>query len=135
MARPALTTHQRVSENGYRETTIADVVREARVSKSTFSAHFADEDCYVALYSAAVDNVLDAVREAHDADRGPGGAGDGPVVRRAHRVGGSAGGQPLSSRSSMSSTGPSRPGSASAPSLSILSSTSSWIAPTAARNT
>jgi AcrR family transcriptional regulator len=85
MARPALTTEQRteqdrrhhrqllqgmarcVSEKGYGATTIADVVREARVSKSTFYAHFADkEECYVALYSAAVDNVLDAMREADE---------------------------------------------------------------------
>src|SRR4051794_11695156 len=83
MARPALTTKQRseqdrrqhrqllqgmaacVSEKGYGATTIADVVRAARVSKSTFYAHFADkEDCYLALYSAAVNNVLDAMREA-----------------------------------------------------------------------
>jgi AcrR family transcriptional regulator len=83
MARPTLTTAQRtdqdrrhhrqllrgmarcVSEKGYGATTIADVVREARVSKSTFYAHFADkEECYVALYSAAVDNVLDAMRDA-----------------------------------------------------------------------
>jgi AcrR family transcriptional regulator len=83
MARPALTLQQRteqdrrhhrqllqgmargVAEKGYGATTIADVVRAARVSKSTFYAHFADkEDCYVALYSAAVDNVLDAMRDA-----------------------------------------------------------------------
>jgi AcrR family transcriptional regulator len=91
MARPALTTEQRteqdrrhhrqllqgmarcVSEKGYGATTIADVVREARVSKSTFYAHFADkEECYVALYSAAVDNVLDAMRDADDAARDAG---------------------------------------------------------------
>ncbi|MCZ4491323.1 MAG: TetR/AcrR family transcriptional regulator [Conexibacter sp.] len=83
MARPTLTSAQRteqdrrhhrqllegmarcVSHNGYGATTIADVVREARVSKSTFYAHFADKEaCYVALYSAAVDNVLDAMRAA-----------------------------------------------------------------------
>ena len=83
MARPALTDKQRteqdrrqhrqllqgmaacVSEKGYGATTIADVVRAARVSKSTFYAHFADkEECFVALYSAATNNVLDAMREA-----------------------------------------------------------------------
>jgi AcrR family transcriptional regulator len=83
MARPALTAQQRteqdrrhhrqllqgmatsVSEKGYGATTIADVVRAARVSKSTFYAHFADkEHCYLALYSAAVNNVLDAMRDA-----------------------------------------------------------------------
>jgi AcrR family transcriptional regulator len=83
MARPALTIEQRseqdrrhhrqlleglavsVADKGYAATTIADVVREARVSKSTFYAHFADkEECYMALYSAATNNVLDAIREA-----------------------------------------------------------------------
>jgi AcrR family transcriptional regulator len=83
MARPTLTAEQRsqqdrrqhrqllqgmaacVSEKGYWATTIADAVRAARVSKSTFYAHFADkEECYVALYSAASNNVLDAMREA-----------------------------------------------------------------------
>jgi AcrR family transcriptional regulator len=83
MARPTLTIEQRseqdrrhhrqllqgmvacVSDKGYGATTIADVVREARVSKSTFYAHFADkEECYVALYSAATNNVLDAMRAA-----------------------------------------------------------------------
>jgi AcrR family transcriptional regulator len=91
MARPALTTEQRteqdrrhhrqllqgmarcVSDKGYGATTIADVVREARVSKSTFYAHFADkEECYVALYSAAVNNV---VRAMSAADAAAGAAG------------------------------------------------------------
>jgi AcrR family transcriptional regulator len=83
MARPTLTAEQRsqqdrrqhrqllqgmaacVAEKGYWATTIADAVRLARVSKSTFYAHFADkEECYVALYSAASNNVLDAMRAA-----------------------------------------------------------------------
>jgi AcrR family transcriptional regulator len=83
MARPSLTTQQRSEQDrrqhrqllrgmaaclrvkGFGATTIADVVREARVSKSTFYAHFADKEaCYVALYSAAVNNVLDAMRDA-----------------------------------------------------------------------
>src|SRR4051812_34443170 len=57
-----------IRARGFGATTIADVVRAARVSKSTFYAHFADKEaCYVALYSAAVDNVLKAMREADDA--------------------------------------------------------------------
>jgi AcrR family transcriptional regulator len=83
MARPTLTAEQRsqqdrrqhrqllqgmaasVAEKGYWGTTIADAVRHARVSKSTFYAHFDDkEQCYVALYSAASNNVLDAMRDA-----------------------------------------------------------------------
>jgi AcrR family transcriptional regulator len=99
MARPALTTEQRsvqdrrhhrqllegmaacVGGKGYGATTIADVVREARVSKSTFYTHFADkEECYVALYSAASNNVLDAMREA---DLAAGAAG---IAWREHLV-------------------------------------------------
>src|SRR3954471_24495182 len=91
MARPALTAAQRTEQDrrqhrrlllgmarcvgakGFGATTIADVVREARVSKSTFYAHFADKEaCYVALYSAAVNNVLDAMRQADAAARGDG---------------------------------------------------------------
>jgi AcrR family transcriptional regulator len=83
MARPALTSEQRseqdrrhhrqllrgmaecVGTKGYLATTIADVVRAARVSKSTFYAHFADKEaCYLALYSAAANNVLAAMRAA-----------------------------------------------------------------------
>jgi AcrR family transcriptional regulator len=83
MARPTLTAEQRsqqnrrqhrqllqgmaaaVADKGYWGTTIADAVRLARVSKSTFYAHFADKEaCYVALYSAASNNVLDAMRAA-----------------------------------------------------------------------
>jgi AcrR family transcriptional regulator len=83
MARPTLTAAQRTDQDrrqlrrlllgmarcvgakGFAATTIADVVREAHVSKSTFYAHFDDKEaCYVALYSAAVDNVLDAMRAA-----------------------------------------------------------------------
>ena len=83
MPRPALTAEQRTEQEArqlrqllrgmaaclraqpFAHTTIADVVRAARVSKSTFYAHFADKEaCYVALYSAAVDNVLKAMREA-----------------------------------------------------------------------
>jgi AcrR family transcriptional regulator len=91
MARPVLTIQQRTEQDrrqhrqllegmarcigakGFGATTIADVVREARVSKSTFYAHFADKEaCYVALYSAAVNNVLDAMRAADAAARDDG---------------------------------------------------------------
>jgi AcrR family transcriptional regulator len=40
-----------VSEDGYAETTIADVVRVARTSRSVFYKHFADkEECFVETY-------------------------------------------------------------------------------------
>jgi AcrR family transcriptional regulator len=83
MARPVFTSEQRedqqrrrhrrllrgmgdvVAEKGYTATTISDIVAAARVSKSTFYEHFADKQaCYLALYSAATNNVLDAMRTA-----------------------------------------------------------------------
>jgi AcrR family transcriptional regulator len=93
MARPTLTIQQRralesarerqllrgmaatVSTKGYAATTIADIVRHARVSKSTFYVHFADkEQCYVELYSRAADNVIarmEAAAHAAAADDRP----------------------------------------------------------------
>ncbi len=54
-----------VTEQGYPATTIADVVRHARVSKRTFYEHFADkQECFLATYVAASDTVLAAVTAA-----------------------------------------------------------------------
>jgi AcrR family transcriptional regulator len=39
-----------IRERGFRETTVADVVRQARTSRRTFYEHFATkQDCYIAL--------------------------------------------------------------------------------------
>jgi AcrR family transcriptional regulator len=49
-----------VSERGYASTTIAHIVKHARVSKRTFYEHFADkEECFLALYAEAT-NILRA---------------------------------------------------------------------------
>lgn len=54
-----------VARNGYAETTIADIVREASVSRRTFYEHFAAKaDCLVALYEAASHNALQVLRDA-----------------------------------------------------------------------
>ena len=54
-----------VARNGYAETTIADIVREASVSRRTFYEHFSTKaDCLVALYEAASHNALKVLREA-----------------------------------------------------------------------
>lgn len=54
-----------VAEKCYAETTIADVVRHARVSKRTFYQHFpAKEECLLALYAAASERVIQAITEA-----------------------------------------------------------------------
>ena len=54
-----------VARKGYAETTIADTVAEASVSRRTFYEHFATKaDCLVALYEAASHNALKVLREA-----------------------------------------------------------------------
>ena len=54
-----------IAEKGYAATTIADVVRHARVSKRTFYEHFADkEECFLALYSETSDELLELIAEA-----------------------------------------------------------------------
>jgi AcrR family transcriptional regulator len=50
-------------EKGYRATTVADIARVARVSKTGLYAHFHDkEDCLLELVSRATDKVLDELR-------------------------------------------------------------------------
>jgi AcrR family transcriptional regulator len=55
-----------VAERGYAAATIDDVVRGAGVSKKTFYEHFTDkQDCFLAAYEAASEELLARVREAH----------------------------------------------------------------------
>jgi AcrR family transcriptional regulator len=55
-----------VAERGYAGATIDDVVRRAGVSKATFYEHFADkQECFLAAYEAASEELLARVREAH----------------------------------------------------------------------
>jgi AcrR family transcriptional regulator len=56
-----------MAEKGYQATTIADIAREARVSKTVVYAHFRDkEQCLLELYSRATDQVLATVRSARE---------------------------------------------------------------------
>ncbi len=56
-----------VAGKGYAETTIADIVRAASVSRRTFYEHFAGKaECLVALYEAASRNGLKVLRDAID---------------------------------------------------------------------
>lgn len=58
---------QAVAVKGYAETTIADIVREAAVSRRTFYEHFSTKtECLIALYEAASRLALQAVSEAFD---------------------------------------------------------------------
>lgn len=48
-----------VTEKGYAQATIADVVRHARMSKRTFYRHFADkEECFLAAYASLSERLL-----------------------------------------------------------------------------
>ncbi|HVH43596.1 MAG TPA: TetR/AcrR family transcriptional regulator [Labilithrix sp.] len=54
-----------VLERGYAKSTIADIVKNARVSKRTFYEHFADkEECFLALYEAAIDFLIQGIDHA-----------------------------------------------------------------------
>jgi AcrR family transcriptional regulator len=68
-----------IAENGYRRTTVADIVRRARTSRRTFYAHFSGKEaCFVALLtdtsaqmirqiSAAVDQTAPWGHQVHQA--------------------------------------------------------------------
>ncbi|MFI0482791.1 TetR/AcrR family transcriptional regulator [Actinomadura sp. 9N215] len=56
---------QAVGENGYARTTVADVLKRARVSRETFYEHFPDKQaCFLAAYQAAADRIEGVVIEA-----------------------------------------------------------------------
>jgi AcrR family transcriptional regulator len=56
-----------VSRKGYGDTTIADIVGEASVSRRTFYEHFESKaECLIALYGAASHNALKVLRDAID---------------------------------------------------------------------
>lgn len=56
-----------VAHRGYADTTIADIVREASVSRRTFYEHFSTKaECLIALYEAASRNALKVLRDAID---------------------------------------------------------------------
>lgn len=62
-----------MAAKGYQATTIADIAREGRVSKTVVYAHFRDkEHCLLELYSRANTTVLATVRQAQDEARAAG---------------------------------------------------------------
>ena len=58
-----------VAAKGYAATTVADVVRAAGVSRSTFYELFASKEaCFLNAYNQGVEDLIDAVRDAvHEA--------------------------------------------------------------------
>src|SRR5699024_12427863 len=56
-----------IAADGYRNTTVADIVRRARTSRRTFYQHFADkEGCFVALLDNANTDMINRISSAVD---------------------------------------------------------------------
>lgn len=56
-----------VRERGYRETTVADVVRHARTSRRTFYEHFdSKQDCFIALLAERNNETIQQIYDAVD---------------------------------------------------------------------
>lgn len=54
-----------VAENGYADTTIAEIAKRAGTSKRTFYEHFSDKQaCYLAAYERAVEYILSQMAAA-----------------------------------------------------------------------
>jgi AcrR family transcriptional regulator len=54
-----------IEQSGYRETTVADVVRIARTSRRTFYQHFEDrEACFLALFDAVNEHLIEQIAAA-----------------------------------------------------------------------
>ncbi|AXK85261.1 TetR/AcrR family transcriptional regulator [Nocardia farcinica] len=58
-----------VRERGYRDATVADVVRHARTSRRTFYEHFAGkQDCFIALLTERNATVIEQIAAAVDTE-------------------------------------------------------------------
>ena len=58
-----------IEAQGYRDTTVADVVRLARTSRRNFYEHFEDRDaCFLALFDATNQSMLQQIAGAVDPD-------------------------------------------------------------------
>jgi len=59
-----------VGRQGYKATSVADVIAEADVSRTTFYKHFEDKhECFLAAYDLAVERILDEVIASCDGER------------------------------------------------------------------
>ena len=56
-----------IEERGYRDTTVADIVRSAKTSKRTFYGEFASkEECFIELLRTNNDDLIEGIRAAVD---------------------------------------------------------------------
>lgn len=61
-----------IGERGYRATTVADIVRQARTSKRTFYDHFASKDeCFIDLLRADMQGMIEEIRGGVDPEAPP----------------------------------------------------------------
>lgn len=61
-----------IEEQGFRPTTVADIVRIARTSRRTFYEHFADRDaCFLALFEQVIDEDMRQIADAVDPEDPP----------------------------------------------------------------
>jgi AcrR family transcriptional regulator len=59
-----------VGRKGYKATSVADVIAEADVSRTTFYKHFEDKhECFLAAYDLVTERVLDTVIASCDAEQ------------------------------------------------------------------
>jgi AcrR family transcriptional regulator len=59
-----------VGRQGYKATSVADVIEEAGVSRTTFYRHFEDKhECFLAAYDLVVDRVIGEVTERCEGER------------------------------------------------------------------
>lgn len=60
---------QAIEQQGYRQTTVADVVRIARTSRRSFYEHFADRDaCFLAVFDATNETIATQIEASIDSE-------------------------------------------------------------------
>src|SRR3954451_7838116 len=70
-----------ITERGYRDTTVADIVRHAKTSKRTFYDQFASkEECFIELLRSNNQDMIDRIRGAIDPDATPHGQVDAALA-------------------------------------------------------
>jgi AcrR family transcriptional regulator len=60
-----------IAASGYRQTTVADIVKSAAIARARFYENFSSkEDCFFALYDEAVESALEVVSTACEREEG-----------------------------------------------------------------
>lgn len=65
-------TAELIAEQGYQETTMEQIVRQAKVGYATFYKHYPDKEAaFLALLDAATDRTVSRVEDAYQREEGP----------------------------------------------------------------